>query len=227
MTRAFSVLAAIVGAATDASAQYTATYQIMFASDAPGTIGSGTNAITVPHGAPVHAVVSVLIDPDIGALSPIGPVWGIADGGFTLSGSGVAGLGSWGNLTVPAPYNFLYGIATTSGTVAGYNVHGAIWGTGGPWVLPVPTPPGPITNPDDVWSGTFTASLTNTGTLNFTFTGLAQTNVWMGYPGTFPLGTAFQNVPGPGGSITIIPAPAGIALLGLGGVAALRRRRMW
>lgn len=224
-TRAISALAAIAGAAAaHAQTQGVATYHFVF--NSPAALGgNGTNQITVGPGAVVNTTVLVELSPGLGQPLPPHPgvIWGIADGGMTLSGTGPTGLGSWGNLTVPIPYNFLYGLATTSGTIAGYNVTGAIWGTGAPWIVPIGLP-GAITNPDNVWGGQFTASLTNAGTVSFTFTALEPTNVWVGHP-PLPFGVNFQNNAGPGGSISIIPAPSGLALLGLGGLVAFRRRR--
>lgn len=215
-TRAILALVAVAGTAVAANAQNTATYSIVFNS-AGAVSGNGTNNIQVNPGSVVTATVFVTINPGIGAMvgNPPGAVQGLSDGGFSISGG--TGAGSWAaGPSLVAPYNFPLG--TNAGTPAGGNVNGVLWGLGFLLQLPHPSP----NSPDDVWTGTFNAGAA-LGVSNFTFTGLATTGVF--YGGPIPAVLGYTSNAGAGGSISVVPAPASLALLGLGGLVAARRRR--
>lgn len=216
-------VALALGAATTAHAQGgTATYQVLFTS--PGN-PTPTSNIVVPFGTPVTAMVHVGFTPGIGGIvgngAMVGPVLGLADGGFSLNGAGGGALGSWSGNALAAPYNWQYG--TSAGANSGLNVAGVLWGTG----FLMGAHPAP-SNPGMVWEGTFTTGNT-AGVASFTFGGLAATGIWAGPlpsgAGPLPFSTLFQSLPGQGGSITVIPAPATAACAVLGVLAAARRRR--
>ncbi len=218
-TRAITALVAAAGAATAASAQVTATYSIAFG--AP----NGPNTITLPQGASTSVYVNVTY-----AGQAPNPILGLADGGFSLTGLASGGAtGGWGvdsntaspTYSLPNPWGAqaVGGLGVSVGTPAGNaNLNGVIWGYGFLFNSNH-TSPG---NPATVWQGTFTAT-SATGVFNVSFTGLEPSNVFTN-TAPFPTPVGATSLPGVGGVITI-PAPASLALLGLGGLVALRRRR--
>ena len=196
-------LSALAGLASVASAQ-TPSFVYSLSSSAGTNLTAGqTTTITI----------LCQFTPGVGGIvnTPIGPrpVLGLSSGSFNVVGA----AGGWGGLALQAPYNF---IGTTVGGIAGGNVNGAIWGNGfGPPLGTVST-----VNPTPLWTGTFTYP---GGNVLLQVNGVGNHGVWAGNPGEFSvesLSTAVQ-----GGSITLIPAPATLALLGLGGLVASRRRR--
>ncbi len=231
-TLANMALMAVAGAAAAASAQPlgTATYSLRFS--------NGLNTITLGPGQSTTVSVFVSFNPGVGAwvgsAPPLqGQVLGLNNGGFSITGTSVGG--GTGNFSVPAvipgppvqhpalqaPYNFLPGIATNQGTSSGASHNGVIWGHGFFQFYP------PAANPGFVWQATFTAT-SATGSIQLAFTGLpvTQIDVSSGPIGsmTIPWVADYASDPGVGGTI-FVPAPAGLALAGLGGFVALRRLR--
>lgn len=203
-TRAILV-SAVAGLASVASAQ-TPTFQ--YSINAPANLNPGQTAtITVLCGFTpgVGGAIAVPVAPGAGT------VLGLSSGTFGIAGSG----GSWGGNALTAPYNF---IGTSAGTNAGGNVSGVIWGNGfGPPLGTVST-----VNPTPLWSATFTMPASN---VTLQINPVGNHGVWaMPNGGSFSvevLSTAAQ-----GAQATIlVPAPASLALLGLGGLVAARRRR--
>jgi hypothetical protein len=198
-------LSALAGLASVASAQ-TPSFQYSI---------QGAPAVMAP-GATASITILCGFTPGVGGIvnTPIGPrpVLGLSSGSFNIVGT-VNGS-AFSSLALFAPYNF---IGTTTGAAAGSSVAGAIWGNGfGPPLGTVST-----VNPTPLWSGTFTQGNTAT-TLQLNPVGAH--GVWAGNPGEFAvesLSTATQ-----GANVIIdVPAPASLALLGLGGLVAARRRR--
>ncbi len=216
-TRAMTALTAVAGTAAAASAQVTATYSIHFG--AP----NGPNSITLPQGASTTVYVQV----EYSGSAP-NPIIGFADGGFSITGFGVFGAGTWSvdsntaspTYSLPNPWGAqaVGGLGVSVGTPTAPNsLNGVVWGYGFLLSTNHPFPQNPAT----VWQGTFT--VTSYGHINLTFTGLEPTNVFTN-TAPFPTPVPAQSLPGVGGTI-IPPAPASPALLGLGGLVALRRRR--
>ncbi len=222
---AIMALMAVAGAANAQSG--TATYSLQF--------GNGLNTIALGPGQSTTVTVYVSFDPGIGAqvgsaLPLMGTVLGLNNGGFSITGTPGGGnatgnfsvLPGPGHPSLIAPYNFLPGVATNQGTSAGNSHNGVVWGHA---FIFTPVHPLPE-NPGKIWTGTFTTDAGSTsGQMNLAFTGLAVTGidvnpslVW------FPWVAEFASDPGIGGTI-FVPAPAGLALFGLIGIAALTRRR--
>ncbi len=234
-TRLIMALTAVAGAAAAANAQTlgTATYSLRFS--------NGLNTITLGPGQSTTVSVFVSFDPGlnawVGSAPPLqGQVLGLNNGGFSITGTGVGG--GTGNFSVPAvipgpppqhpalqaPWNFLPGIATNQGTSSGASHNGVLWGHMfmGP-VHPLPA------NPAFVWKGTFTIGAGSTsGQIDLAFTGLATTGIDVSSGPIANMGIPwvadYASDPGVGGTI-FVPAPASLALLVLGGLVALRRRR--
>jgi hypothetical protein len=229
-TPAIVALMSFSGAATSAQTLGTATYSLRF--------GNGLNTITLGPGQSTTVSVFVSFDPGIGAwigsAPPLqGEIRGLHNGGFSITGSSVGG--GTGNFSVPpgtghpalqAPWNFLPGIATNQGTSSGASHNGVLWGhafMGGSPAHPLPV------NPALLWKGTFTIGAGSTsGQIDLAFTGLATTgiDVSSGPPsqGGIPWVADFASNPGIGGTI-IVPAPASLALLGIGWILTMPRRR--
>jgi hypothetical protein len=226
MTRPITTLVSIAGAAVAANAQTggVATYSLQFS--------NGTNVISLLPGQSTTVSVFVSFNPGLGAPYGTAPplqgfVLGANNGAFSITGtpsgtaSGTFGvLPGTGHPSLMPPYNFLPGIATNQGTSTGLSHDGVIWGHAflfiQQWAF----------NPAKVWEGTFT--VTSAGNITFAFTGLAATGIDVSSGpvsvGAIPWVAEFATSPGVGGMI-VIPAPASLALLGLGGVIAVRRRR--
>ncbi len=208
---------AVAGAAAAARAQVAATYAIAFGSP------NGPNTTTLAVGQTVDVFVNITH-----SGSAPNPILGFGDGAFSITGASVAGgAGTWGvdsntaspTYSLPWPWGAqpVGGLGVSVGTPSGNGLNGVIWGYG--FLFSFQPAPG---NTANVWRGTFTAAAQ--GSVNVAFTGLEPTSVFTSTPG-IPTPVWGTSLPGVGGSITIIPAPAGLALLGLGGVAALQRRR--
>ncbi len=225
-TRAIMTLVAVAGAAVAANAQTggTATYSIQFS--------NGTNSISLTAGQSTSVSVFVSFDPGLGAsygtaLPLQGVILGANNGGFSIGGVGSGGgsgnfgvLPGAGHPSLMAPYNFLPGVATNQGTAAGNNLNGVLWGH---QFIFSPVHPLPA-NPAKVWEGTFT--MVTNGQVDFSFNGMALTGIDVSSgpvaAGAIPWVADFASS---GGTAVITPAPASLALLGLGGLVALRRRR--
>ena len=215
-TRALMALVAVAGTAAAATAQSgTATYSIAFGS------AGGPNTVNLLPGQSTDVFVNVAWT-TTGTPTPIG----LSDGAFGITGTGT-GSGTWavdGNTasatySLPNPWGAqgAGGLGVTIGTPSGNNVGNVNWGYGFLFAAPHPFPQ----NPANVWRGKFTAG--GAGVLNLSTTGLSGTGVFAGTTG-IPTVLTFQSVAGTG-VITIVPAPASLALLGLGGLVAARRRR--
>jgi hypothetical protein len=195
-------LSAVAGLASIASAQ---TPSFQYSIQAPAQLAPGASG-----------TVTVLVGftPGVGGAVTGGAVLGLSSGAFGITGNS----GSWSANVGIAPYNFLAGVATNPGTPAGSNVNGVIWGNGfGPPLGTVST-----VNPTPVWSATFTAGATN-AVINVVPSGAH--GVWyMPTGGTISSELTSTAVQGASATI-LVPAPASLALLGLGGLVAARRRR--
>lgn len=208
-TRAIMALMAVAGTAAVASAQGTATYSIAFGS------AGGPNTVQLNPGQSTSVFVNVSFSPGVGGGTP--PAAGLSDGGFGINGGG----GGWSGGALPNPWGAqaVGGVGVNAGTGSATGVSGVVWGYGFLFNLPHPFPQ----NPANVWTGTYTAGAT-AGVFNVSFAGLAPTGVFAGATG-LPTVVTYASNGGQGGSITIVPAPASLALLGLGGLVAARRRR--
>ena len=154
--------------------------------------------------------------PGVGQLvsTPIGPrpVLGLSSGMFNIVGSG----GSWSGLALIAPFSF----GNWPGIAVGNNVNGVIWGNGfGPPLGVVST-----VNPTPVWLATFTAPAVP-GPITLTPIPVGNHGVWAGFPGEFSVESISSQTSGVQAVINVIPTPAGLALLGVGLLAAAQRRR--
>lgn len=219
-TRAILALTAVAGLAAVANAQNNGNGALSFAIGnnnlAPG------QSTTVTVSATFNAVGSTLPWTTNGGTGQMGTVNGFNSAVFGVTGAGT-GSGTWSNLTlgpglVAPPFG-------NPGVIAGMNVGNINAGVGFG---------APIANqPVVLWTGTFTAG--NLGVVN-----LATAFVAVGSPPNGPyqgleiaLGgivpglnvTHYINTTNASGAITIVPAPASLALLGLGGLVAARRRR--
>ncbi len=143
-----------------------------------------------------------------------GPDYLFLGGTFDLT----AGDGTFGNEN-----NIIMGPGTTAGVAAGNVVTGAVLGQ-----IHIPSlgplfegdPANPLLLGSYSWTTTdFTARtvpVDTSNTVNFLL-GLIETGATLQlFPGEFTAGS---------GSIEVIPAPSALALLGLGGLVAARRRR--
>ncbi len=208
----------VAGATAEAGAQVSAIYSIAFGSP------NGPNTTTLAVGETVHVFAKITHS----SAAP-NPIMGFADAEFSITGTSVAGgAGTWGvntntaspNYSLPHPWGGqVFGMPGVSvGIPSGNRLNDVIWAYGFLLTTVHPFPQ----NPANVWRGTFTASVE--GGVSVAFTALEVTHVFVGYS-SLPTPVPAWSLPGAGGSITIVPAPAGLALLGLGGVAALRRGR--
>ena len=126
----------------------------------------------------------------------------------------IASEAGWGT-----PELILMGPGTTAGTVAGASVEGIIVGQ-------LNFPPGMIfadpSNPIDVWKSDFApADVTTVRTIDLS----TSTGQFAIYPERDSSVSETRTPTEGAGAIEVIPAPASLALLGLGGLAAARRRR--
>ncbi len=211
-----AVLAVASSAAAAGARQGLVVYSIAFGSP----VGPNTIALTPGQTTPVFVSVAVSWGPPL-------PILGFADGAFSITGAGT-GTGAWGvdsntaspTYSLPNPWGAqaIGGAGVNPGNGGASGVSGVVWGYG---LLLTTLHPFPQ-NPATVWRGTFTAMAP--GSVDASFTGLKMTHVFA-YTAPTPTAIAILTLPGVGGSITIIPAPAGLALVGLGGLAALRRQR--
>lgn len=223
-TRAILALTAVAGLAGVANAQETAQYII------------GVSSATVAPGGSVDVSVSVLYTPGLGGTAvwntlggtgQIGTVAGFSLAVFNLMSNPAAGVsGSWSNIA----FNPLFSIFSTPGTIAGNNVNNANIGTGFGPPLSAPVNGSPLA----LWTGTWTASAASgVGAVGLITDALQGSpahpntvHVWLGSTviGQFTVEDAWGVTDGQG-SFSVIPAPASLALLGLGGLVAARRRR--
>jgi MYXO-CTERM domain-containing protein len=208
-------IAGAAGLAGSAWAQTgTATYSIAFGSPA------GPSTIQLGHNQSVDVFVNVAWTTG-GTPTPIG----LSDGAFGLTGGG----GAWAvdsntasaTYSLPNPWGAQGAghLGVSVGSPSATGVSGVNWGYG---FLLTPTHPFPQ-NPANVWRGTYTAGTVN-GQFGVTITPNGTTGVFAQNV-TIPTVLNFQSNGGPGGTITIVPGPASLALLGLGTLAATRRRR--
>jgi MYXO-CTERM domain-containing protein len=225
--RTIMAVSATAGAAAAASAQPPgiATYSLQF--------GNGENTIVLGPGQSTTVTVFVSFEPGIGAqvgsaLPLQGEVLGLNNGGFSITGTPRGGnaTGNFsllpGMLSLIPPYNFP---KPSLGTSAGNSHNGVLWGHG---FIFTPVHPLPE-NPGKIWTGLFTmGAWATSGQINFAFTGLTGTGIDVSSgpisQGAIPWVADFTSSPGVGGTI-FVPAPAGLTLLGLGGLVALGRRR--
>ncbi len=218
-TRHLIAVLAVAGTTTAAGAQFGATYSIAFgAPNGPNTIVLGLGQST-----------SVFVNITHSGSVPANPILGFANGGFSITGVSIGNgpAGTWSvdsntaspTYSLPDPWGAqtVSGLGVSVGTPNGMNVDGVLWGYGFLLSTAHPSPQNPAT----VWQGTFT--VTSGPSISLTLTGLEPTAVFLQTP-PLPTPVWAMSLPGVGGTI-IVPAPVGLALLGLGGMAALRRRR--
>jgi PEP-CTERM motif len=221
-------LSVTAGAAAAANAQPPgiATYSLQ--------CGNGENTIILGPGQSTTVSVFVSFDPGIGAqvgtAMPLqGEVLGLNNGGFSITGtpSGGNATGGFGQPQQLFPYIPPPGPAPfpTQGTSVGNSHNGVLWGH---QFIFTPVHPLPE-NPGKVWTGIFTMAAGSTsGQINLAFTGLSLTGIDVSRgpisQGAIPWVADFASSPGVGGTI-FVPAPATLALLGLGGLLAFGRRR--
>jgi hypothetical protein len=186
---------------------------------------NGLSEITVAPGSAVHVTVWATGMPALGTQIPwttppgtgqVGQYAGFLSALFNLHGSG----GSWSNWGIAPGHGFVIPDPFPGVIPSGSNVNGINIGVG---FSP------PVTAPEfDMWFGTLTV-----GTTDVNLNALLQLT---GSPPQLGFEVALSGIPpfpvshfmsGLNGSAVIhVPAPAGVALLALGGVVAGRRRRV-
>ncbi|MFN0131150.1 MAG: PEP-CTERM sorting domain-containing protein [Phycisphaerales bacterium] len=244
-TRAILALTAVAGLASVANAQETITYAVTFSEVLAGSANPGNGNGVIDPGEGVRFAIRATIAPGIGSTATYTPppppgtgtIAGLGSIFLDLIGTNFNG-GTWSTITRNA--------ATNPGGIAG----GGNWtlgapGTGqangditavqaGQFVLPGSTANSlnPIGN---IWRGTWTPSNYTGRTVSLAAVAAAaagmnhssiliqygvDANGDPQYVGKF-IGGSF----GGSGNIQIAPAPSSLALLGLGALAAGRRRR--
>ena len=215
-TRAILALTAVAGLAAAASAQNG--LSIRFA--------NGTNAITVAPGTAVPVQVFANVPANgtniqwttNGGTGQTGQMAGFNSALFNLNSNG----GSWsGNTLGPGMVGPPFGNPGTNGP-GGVSGIGAGVGFGSPIAGPSVL----------IWSGTITVGASDIAlNTNFTNVGSPPNGPYQGIEvalsGIIPglnVTHYLTNLPNATGTITV-PAPASLALLGLGGLVAARRRR--
>ncbi len=127
----------------------------------------------------------------------------------------IGGGDNWSDLALIAP---MAGPGTSAGATSGNGVDGIIAGQ-------LNFPPAMIyadaTNPIAFWSATYTASAEGVFDLS---TDTSKFDVYVARDRSTSESRLADLQEG-AGTITVVPAPASLALLGLGGLAAARRRR--
>ena len=219
-TRAILALTALAAAAGTAVAQPTLVVRF----------SNGTNAINVAPGTAVPVQIFASGMPAVGTNIPwttgggtgqIGQYAGYVSSLFNVNGS-TTGTATWSGLTIAPP--FVGPPFGNAGTAAGTNVNGVNIGVG----FNAPVTGGEFL----LWSGTVTVGSQNVN-INPALqpVGAPPNGPYTGFEvalsGIIPnlIVTHYvQTSNGLGGTITV-PAPASLALLGLGGLVAARRRR--
>jgi hypothetical protein len=137
---------------------------------------------------------------------------------YAIAGVGTSVVGggdNWSDLALIAP---MAGPGTSAGVTSGNGVNGIIAGQ-------LNFPPAMIyanpTNPIAFWSATYTASAEGVFDLS---TDTSRFDVYVRRESSLSESRLADLREG-AGTITVVPAPASLALLGLGGLAAARRRR--
>jgi hypothetical protein len=216
-TRAILALTALAGAASMAVAQPALQFRLN---------GTNSNTVSVAPGAAVNVAVWAVGMPAVGTSMPwttppgtgqAGQYAGFLSALFNVSGDS----GSWSNNTIAPP--FVGPPFGNPGVIAGSNVNGINTGVG---FNP------PVTGSEFMlWSGTLTvgsstvnlaATLQPTSSPPQTGFEVALNNIIPGAPTLIV--SHFIQTGNATGTINV-PAPASLALLGLGGLVAGRRRR--
>jgi hypothetical protein len=233
-TRAILALTAVAGLASAASAQETVTYTLSFVEVQAGTntpVANPNGVVEPGEGARVQ--VSVNITPGIGSNATYTPppapgtgtIAGLGSIFFDLTQSNAQG-GTWNNIGRATGWNL--GSGGTGNAGGGLDAAQA-----GQFVLPgsVANSTNPVAN---IWRGVWTPSTYANRTVTFTSVAAAAGGanhssilIQYGvdpdgnpqYVGKF-VGGVFGNV-----NIPVVPSPSSLALLGLGGLVAGRRRR--
>ena len=181
------------------------------------SVATATNTwmVDISYSNPAGAII------DAGDTATV-QIWaGFDDGLYAFAGGALNvntddGAGSWSDLTLD-----LNGPGTTAGVGVGGNVTGIITGQ---LHFPLAQIFADTANPIKAWHGTFTTSDLSVHTANLT-TDTSKYEVYINKEGT---SDSFLDslIEGAGGiDIGIVPAPGTAALLGLGALAAGRRRR--
>lgn len=214
-TRAILALTALAGTAGMAIAQPAT--QIRFS--------NGTNEITVAAGAAVPVSIYAVGMPNVGTSIPWTTPPGTGQAGqyngflsvlMDMQASG----GSWSGPTIPGGMGYQVPPFGNPGTPSGSNVTGINIGVG---FNP------PVTGNEFIlWSGTITvgAADVNLSTLIKATGNPPQTGFEVALGGIIPgLNVSHFVQTANGTGVIHVPAPASLALLGLGGLVAGRRRR--
>ena len=180
------------------------------------SVATATNTwmVDISYSNPAGAII------DAGDTATV-QIWaGFDDGLYAFAGGALNvntddGAGSWSDLTLD-----LNGPGTTAGVGVGGNVTGIITGQ---LHFPLAQIFADTANPIKAWHGTFTTSDLSVHTANLT-TDTSKYEVYINKEGT---SDSFLDslIEGAGGIQVGIPAPGTAALLGLGALAAGRRRR--
>lgn len=169
---------------------------------------------------------SVEIDPGASTVAPgeavtltvyadQGPAdYAVAGFNFDVNASG----GEWANNKTLIPASAAPPVALNPGTISGSSVTGISIGQLAPQLGFTPDP-GRIA----VWSADFSSGVEGNFDIS---TETSRFEVYSVDPGTVPIPEIRAVTPTEGSArVEVIPAPASLALLGLGGLAAARRRR--
>lgn len=188
---------------------------------------NGTNAITVAPGSQVLVRVFATGMPDIGTPIPwttppgtgqIGQHAGFVGAYFNMKGT-TTGTASWSNLGFPPGMGLPLPPDPPHGFPSGTNVHAISASVG---FNP------PITgNEFQLWYGTITVGSANVLLhTDFFPVGLPpQTGFEVALSGILPMNVSQFVQTLNGSALITVPAPAGLALLGLGGLVGARRKR--
>lgn len=155
---------------------------------------------------------------NVGDTTTVTMTAGYGGSDFAIAGVGTSLIGggdNWSDMSLIAPMD---GPGTSAGLASGNGVDGIIAGQ-------LNFPPAGIyaddTNPIAFWSATYTASAEGVFDLTSETT---RFDVYVARDSSLSesrLGDLREGA----ATITVVPAPASLALLGLGGLAAARRRR--
>jgi hypothetical protein len=238
-TRAILAMTAVAGLAGVASAQQSVTSDSTITVSLTSTDSGGNNNGIVEPGESVLLTMNVsftnqntvgTFNPSIGSFGS-GTIRGFGSGFFDLNGSSNLGAGTWNvdpGATPARGVDPAWDLAGAEGTPSGNNLVNIQMGQ-------FPPTAGAInaTNPiNAIWTGEFTPTDYSGRTLSFSLAGNAAAgqfiaSVMFKLNNTLAAGAFVdaQHLVLGTTSIGVVPAPGSLALLGLGGLVAGRRRR--